>query len=303
MKKTYLLKILFIFILFSCSENEIQLEDQIQPNPSIISQYHKGNHKFYFDEVGNISKYRNSTEDFEFHYVFDDDYRLVQVVKKDLNGNILEILEDITYDVNGKVSQINDRTFFYSSDENIYYENQDSVMQDGELLILDSDVNYSRYYYEDNNPTVQCCAVIREVELPIINEYCSSTYSYSYGVDSDGNLSSYGNDYGQIFDHSIEELNPLYFPNNIRDILGFLITFNSFNHHMLYVIANNNFLSSYLLLESKDFYPEYRYDFYYEYNTLDLPVNQYANTYNFGVLESEDILVGKFYYQGDIIPE
>ncbi|WP_299684506.1 hypothetical protein [uncultured Dokdonia sp.] len=40
-------------------------------------------------------------------------------------GNTIEVLQNITYDPNGKISQINDRTFFYNTEENSYYEDSE----------------------------------------------------------------------------------------------------------------------------------------------------------------------------------
>ena len=78
-------------------------------------------------------------------FELDEDLKINAILKKDVSGNTIEVLQDITYDSNGNISQINDRTFFYNTEENTYYEDSEH-MQDGVLLNTQEDVFYNTYY-------------------------------------------------------------------------------------------------------------------------------------------------------------
>lgn len=146
--------IILLCIFCACETEEDSLipqEDAITDStptiaidPTIISEYHiitntgDTSSIHYFDVHGNVSKYREISDNFETHFRLNTDLQITQIVTKDLAGNEIEVLQNMIYDANGKIAQINDRTFFFNPIENAYYENSD-VMQDGVLLNTESD--------------------------------------------------------------------------------------------------------------------------------------------------------------------
>jgi len=78
MKKHYLLYILVISLIVSCGKEDVLQPEQVvnqEPDPTIISEYHilstNGDisKKYIFDNLGNLSKERVMSQDFETHYI------------------------------------------------------------------------------------------------------------------------------------------------------------------------------------------------------------------------------------------
>ena len=296
--------IVLLCLLYACETDEetnIPQEDTtteitppIEIDPTLISEYHISPNSenfsriYYFDNQGNLSKYRNATDNFETHFRLNADLQITQIVTKDLAGNEIEVLQHIIYDSNGKIAQINDRTFFYNPTENAYYENSD-VMQDGVLLNTESDTNYNKYYYQEGNPLLQFCYIITEVEGDIFNEYCLG--------DSGWTISFYQGNIRSIFPHYYRYYydtltNPLYSNTNLKDIMAFIPELREEAYRYTVFFSENNHIKT-----DEPGGPPDEWFSAYDFNEYALPTNKYSSYFYNGEQQGETGLSARYYYQ------
>ncbi len=291
-------------MLYACETEEatsIPQEDtitEITPptDPTIIREYHQFSSDgtisriSYFDEQGNLSKYWNTIEDFETHFVINTDLQITQIVTRDLLGNDIEVLQNMIYDLNGKITQINDRTFFYNTTENAYYENSD-VMEDGVLLHTESDTTYNKFYYDEGNPMLQFCYMITEVEGDIFNEYCLNSNSWYTGY-ANNNVTSfhpYPSYYRYYYDDTVS---PLFSNTNLIDIIALIPSLRSEDFRFLKFLSKNNLTS----IDDPDG-PLEETQFAYDFNEYDLPTHTYSSYFYSGEQQGETRLIATYYYQ------
>jgi len=132
--------------------------------------------------------------------------------------------------------------------------------------------------------------VSREVEPSIINEYCLSGGSGSWGISYlDGNVNS---TYHARFEYDSFE-NPLFTSINFKDIIAFLPSMRRYENNYSRFLSKNNRVD--LIYDTPEGYFSN-----YDYNSNNLPIRRYKidNEYNGGIT----YLSARYYYQGDNIP-
>ncbi len=302
-KVPYLL-IALLCLVYACETDEEtpsaqeDVSTDITPStpidPTLISEYHIISNTgdvssiYSFDDQGNLSKYRELSEDFETHFRLNTDLQITQIVTKDLSGNEIEVLQNIVYDANGNIAQINDRTFFYNPIENAYYENSD-VMQDGVLLNTTSDTNYNKYYYEEGNPLLQFCYMITEVEGDIFNEYCYEDSGWTTGV-YEGNITSIFPHYYRYYYDDLT--NPLYSTTNLKDLMAFIPELRQEAHRLTVFFSENNHIKT-----DEPGGPPDEWFSTYDFNAYALPTNEYSSYFYAGEQQGETRLSARYYYQ------
>ena len=296
--------IVLLCIFFSCETDETTSvsEEDMNPDstptvaidPTLIAEYHiisstgDASSIYSFDDQGNLSKYRNMSDDFETHFRVNAELQITQIVTKDLAGNEIEVLQTIVYGTNGKVSQINDKTFFYNIEENTYYENSD-VMQEGVLLNTESDTTYNKYYYEEGNPMLQFCYIITEVEGDTFNEYCYEDFGWTIGF-YEGNIRSiFPHYYRYYYDDFV---NPLYSNTNLKDIMAFIPELRQEANRYSVFFSENNFIK----IDEPGGPPDEWFDTY-NFNEYALPTNRYSSYFYNGEQQGETVLTARYYYQ------
>jgi len=120
MKNTQLITwaLLLLGVLSACSDDETiqelqQVEETSQVDPTIIAEYHQLNStgditaKYIFNNEGVLSeiKYAGYIE----LYNYNTDYKITNISKKDLLGNILDS-KDVEYNTDGYITTIGSRT-------------------------------------------------------------------------------------------------------------------------------------------------------------------------------------------------
>jgi len=315
MKKNYLLLVLAISILFTCGTKEDGLRADrtlnYKPNPNIISQYHilsqsgEISEKYTFDNYGNISTYRKMANDFEIHYVFDSIFKLTQVVKKDLRGKELAVIERILYDSNNRVTKINDRYFDYNEDQQYYidlstYGFYESTEQSKNPST--SELFYNRYDVVKNNPMPVICYYEKYVKDKEVVENCNPFHNIGRLSYTNKNLDWYGTYNNPTRFSYNNKKNPLFFKaSNLPYISGFLfnggtVEFPSFK---LISVNNRNFVQQGKIdspIEDQE-----KQKFTYTLNNLGLPIKGFVQPY-LNAPSGPKIEYSKYYYQGDDIP-
>ncbi|GGG40933.1 hypothetical protein GCM10011344_47260 [Dokdonia pacifica] len=264
-------------------------------DPTIITEYHiisndQTTRVYYFDTHGNIFKYRDAANDFETHFELDDNLKITAIVKKDVSGNTIEVLQDITYDSNGNISQINDRTFFYNTEENTYYEDSEH-MQDGVLLNTQEDVFYNTYYYEEGNPMLQYCNMETIVELDpyYFYESCHEDFGWTTGFYNANLTSIFPHYYTYMFDN---QRNPLHSNTNLKDIIAFIPELRQEMSQFYMFFSENNRIREYEPGGPPD---EWFSD--YEFNEYNLPTHRNSSYFYAGEQVGETQVTAMYYYQ------
>lgn len=305
MRNSILYFLIFLIALSSCESEQdefIPQEDAtteitpvIEVDPTIISEYHiVSDHQttrvYYFDTDGNLSKYRDAANDFETHFELDEDLKITAITKKDMAGNTIEVLQNITYDPNGKVSQINDRTFFYNTEESTYYEDSE-YMQDGVLLNTQEDVYYSTYYYEEGNPMLQFCYMETLVELDpyYFYENCHEDLGWTTGFYNSNLASIFPHYYLYIHD---DQRNPLLSNTNLKDIIAFIPELRQdMNQFYIFFSENNRIQVNEPGGPPDEWFSEY------QFNEYDLPTERYSSYFYNDEQQGETSLSAIYYYQ------
>lgn len=331
-----LLKLTVIFLLlFSCANNE-PFEEPFIPDPTVIAEYHRVSSsdivisKYYFDETGRFVKLHRLSEDFSMNFEYDSGGRITSVLKKDLNDAILES-HAITYDAENRIASLDDTNFSFhlandTTPEGYFFAGD----------YLTDDTNYNEYTYTEgldpglieteriqtrlfleNNQRVNSYHSL--IEIIRNNIETGEEVFYTSWWESGGFTIFYDEHNNVLSTCELENWvcdeysyntsqNPLYATNtNIQNIIWVLKRYiiDIDERDFAIVLSANSFGE---LEPPSD--PDYirKYVYAYEYNALDLPI---TCSYQIFIaicpscpfeLQSE-WPYGRYYYQGDVIPE
>lgn len=333
-----LLKLSVVFVLlFSCANNE-PFEEPFIPDPTVIAEYHRllpnGEvfKKYFFDESGRFLKFQNLYSEFTLNLEYDSENKITRVVKKDLNDIVIES-HSVTYDSENRIASLNDTNFSF-------HLANDTTPQGFNFTgdYLTDDTNYNEYVYTEGlepnlseTERIQTRFYLDEIQR--VNSYHSLIEIIRTNTETGeevyytswwehGGFTIYYNELNNVMgtcelDNWVCEeysyntsVNPLYAANsNIQNIFWVLKNYiPEINEYDFVETLSPNCFGEFELPSDPDYIRKHIYD--YEYNPLDLPVNSTYQVYisecpscPFELQPDSQTPYGKYYYQGEIIPE
>ena len=299
-------------------ENDLT-ETTIEFDPLIIAEYHELNssgtiyYKYKFDSNGRINEMINLNEtNNNYTYNFDSENRLINITRTDAGNMPLESI-DITYNSENKIESINDRTFSYNPDlmdyvpvsgytlpgvaNNFYIDDTSYYADEEPTMNIDQEIIFTFFVADLNGQVIGSCQLfVYRSFLDEISEFCNQNDIWQF---TDNLLVTTGNSDFNV-QHEFDTLiNPVFQgATNITNLAPFLNNTN-FDH----LVFNKNFLSMHNRTHiAGDSDGGETTDFIYEFNALNLPIQSTIQYYQFGILDNE-FIYGKYYYQGDEIPD
>lgn len=265
-------------ICISCSTDST--DENTTVNPKLLQRvdFLPGNPNvkhWLFNAKGLLTEIRNIDNVLVESFAYDGNNNMIQNIMY-VNGTP-NVTFNVGYNLNNFMTHINGSPLNYNASEHKYYYTEGYSTFE---CFINSDFLFkeSHYIYDDT------------IDQYYTNEYC--------GHDANGNMTGYtsSSTFGgpnSFYTHN-DKINPL------RSATISIMRAKSWCDSKFLATSLssvNNIAGMHYFSED----PE-SYLYHYDYNSYDLPTQQYCDHYYSGVYENTNVTVKYYYYQGDVLP-